>query len=146
MPSGAAGLPRPSPMLSSGLRSPDFGFAGAHHAPSYPWAVGACRPLRLGRRSSSFYSHPLTFSPCLILHVPRRTFSNFPDSTLPLKSALRYVTPSVSQPCSSAQPYNYLPNSCLYHWCVSSVLAGSVSGFAQHEICCCYHSYWISMV
>ena len=40
---------------------------------------GACRPLRLGRRSSSFYSYPLTFSPCLTLHVPGRTFSNFPD-------------------------------------------------------------------
>lgn len=61
---------------------------------------GACRPLRLGRRSSSLCSHPLPFSPCLILHVPSRTFSNFPDGTLPLKSALRYVAPSVSQPCS----------------------------------------------
>ena len=40
---------------------------------------GACRPLRLGRPSSSFYSYPLTFSPCLTLHVPRRTFSNSPD-------------------------------------------------------------------
>lgn len=96
------GLPAPLHVLLwftfPDAQAPDFGFAGAHHVPSYPWAVGHAGP------SSWEDGHLLS----VLSHSPSVLASNImspeeysPTSltrALPLKSVLMYVTPLFHSP------------------------------------------------